>query len=72
MPAGGERDRDETMKQLPRGQTRLLAALKSMEGTTAQKLELIAKLKFAGLLQMEDPQEVGEAESTLRTGEGDR
>jgi hypothetical protein len=46
--------------------TRLVEALMLMEGTAAQKLELLEKLKTAGMLQYEDTAEVQRLERLLR------
>lgn len=43
---------------------RLLLALEKMEGTAAQKMELISKLKAAGLLLFEVPEDIKAALET--------
>jgi hypothetical protein len=53
-----------------RGKTGLIAALQKMEGTGLQKLELITKLKAAGLLTFEDPEEIMAAEVALHGAVG--
>ena len=45
----------------------MLAALLERQGNAAQKLELIAMLKAAGLLVFEAPEDVEAAEAALKT-----
>ena len=52
--------------QRSRGQTRLLAALQTVKGSAAIKLEPIAMLKAAGLLIFEAPEVIEDAETALR------